>query len=329
MCFIYTLMDRLSNLPDEVLCHILSFFTTKEAALTSVLSKRWRNLFAFVPNLDIDDSIFLYPEEGKRERDGILQSFMAFLDRVLALQSTSPIKKVSLKCKTGVDPLRVNHWICHVLRRGVKKLDLFIGLGDDYLLSSQVFISMTLVELKLGSSIKLDEWDGEVSLPVLITLVLDSVEFCFGKFKMLLCGCPVLEKLKMVRIDWEEWEETLSSASLKSLKIYSESCFESFSFDTPSLSFLDYSEFVAVDYPLVNMENLVDARINLLVTEEQIKRAREPDNDLLEDDDEEEDVVLRFSNVKKLMNGIRNVRKLFLSPTTLEVSMLFWFFENV
>ncbi|CAL9224402.1 unnamed protein product, partial [Arabidopsis halleri] len=86
-------MDLLRNLPDELLCHILSFLTTKEAALTSVLSKRWRNLLAFVPNLDIEDNVFLYPEMGKCDRDDIRQLFMEFVDRVLALQGNSPIKK--------------------------------------------------------------------------------------------------------------------------------------------------------------------------------------------------------------------------------------------
>jgi len=78
-------MDLFSSLPDEVLCHILSFLTTKEAALASVVSKRWRNQFALVPNLDID-------EEGKREREEILLSFMDFVDNVLALQADSPIR---------------------------------------------------------------------------------------------------------------------------------------------------------------------------------------------------------------------------------------------
>jgi hypothetical protein len=86
-------VDLVSNLPEEVRCHILSFLPTKHAALTSVLSKSWLNLWKLVPNLDIDDSEFLLPEEGKGERDEIRQSFVDFVDRVLALQGVSPIKK--------------------------------------------------------------------------------------------------------------------------------------------------------------------------------------------------------------------------------------------
>lgn len=92
-------MDLVSSLPEEVLCHILSFLSTKEAALTSVLSKRWLSLWTLVPNLDVDDSVFLHPEEGKREREGMLQSFMDFVDRVLALQEDSPIKRFSSSAK--------------------------------------------------------------------------------------------------------------------------------------------------------------------------------------------------------------------------------------
>ncbi|VFQ98401.1 unnamed protein product [Cuscuta campestris] len=46
--------DRISQLPDDILVHILSFLNIKEAADTSVLSKRWLPLSRYVPRLDFD-----------------------------------------------------------------------------------------------------------------------------------------------------------------------------------------------------------------------------------------------------------------------------------
>ncbi|MCI23341.1 F-box/LRR-repeat protein, partial [Trifolium medium] len=50
--------DRISDLPDEILCHILSFLPTKFAATTSVLSKRWKPVWLSVQTLDFDDKTF-------------------------------------------------------------------------------------------------------------------------------------------------------------------------------------------------------------------------------------------------------------------------------
>ncbi|CAH8269105.1 unnamed protein product [Arabidopsis lyrata] len=330
-------MDRVSTLPDGVLCHILSFLPTKQAALSSVLSKSWLNLWKLVPNLDIDDSEFLHPEEGKGERDEIRQSFVDFVDRVLALQRDSPIKKFSLKSITCVHPDHVNRWISTVLQRGVSDLALFIDFSfedieDGYNLPNEMFVSRTLVELKIRSERYVDWWRRDVGgrdrgsvLPMLKTLDIDSEFIYCGEMERFLPSFPVLEKLRMADMEWTESDETVSSASLKKLSIHGTGCEgfrnpKSISFDTPSLLSFNYSDLVAEDYPLVNMKALFEARINFIVTENQIKRVRAPNDDSLEDD--EGDVILRFGNVVKLMNGIQSVQKLYLTADTLEVLSL-------
>ncbi|CAL9224384.1 unnamed protein product, partial [Arabidopsis halleri] len=130
--------------------------------------------------------------------------------------------------------------------------------------------------------------------------------------------------LKTIMVDvfwfWSDTDVTVSNASLKTLTLNSNHYSGTISFDTPSLVYFSYSDYVAKDYPLVKMENILEARISLLVTEDQIERAREPNNQGVEDG--EDDVVLRFGNVGKLMNGIRNVQYLDLSANTLEVLSL-------
>jgi len=78
-------MDRISNLPDEIICHIGSFLSARESAFTTVLSKRWHNLFTIVPDLHFDSSV----------KDG--ESLTDFVDRVMALPASSRVNKFSLK----------------------------------------------------------------------------------------------------------------------------------------------------------------------------------------------------------------------------------------
>ncbi|PRQ17700.1 putative F-box domain-containing protein [Rosa chinensis] len=80
--------DRISELPDAILCHILSFFSTREAVKTSILSHRWKNVWASVPNLDFDEYELAYvfrtlPQPVRYESDWFAQ----FVNRTCTSQS--------------------------------------------------------------------------------------------------------------------------------------------------------------------------------------------------------------------------------------------------
>ncbi|KAG7634935.1 F-box domain [Arabidopsis suecica] len=306
------MVDLVSSLPDDLLGHILSLLTTKEAALTSILSKRWRYLIAFVPYLEFDDSAFLNPEEGKQTREGTRQSFIDFVDRVLALHGDSPIRKFSLKCKTGVDLDLLNQWICNVLQRGVLLIDLSMDLGHRCMFI-EIFMSRTLVELKLGSGCRIAFGPEHISaLPMLKTLTLDSVSWSdSGQLERLLSACPALEALNLANVHGSYPNVTVSIASLKTLTIKSVSLSgpaHVFSFDTPNLLCLNYTALFEDDYPLVNLEYLVEAQIKFVLTDRLIKLVSVRNNGLL-----------MLSEVQKLIRGISSVRKLYLSPGTLQV----------
>ena len=47
--------DRLSKLPDYIICHILSFLPTEFVVATSILSTRWRSIYYNFNSFDFDD----------------------------------------------------------------------------------------------------------------------------------------------------------------------------------------------------------------------------------------------------------------------------------
>ncbi|XP_024014392.1 LOW QUALITY PROTEIN: putative F-box protein At5g40050 [Eutrema salsugineum] len=71
--------DLISSLPDEILAQVLSCLPTKQAASTSILSKRWRNLFQ-VMNLLFASFYFDDSDDDVHEKD----SFRHFVDNTLS-----------------------------------------------------------------------------------------------------------------------------------------------------------------------------------------------------------------------------------------------------
>ncbi|KAG2273257.1 hypothetical protein Bca4012_086157 [Brassica carinata] len=258
-------MDRISSLPDDVIIHILSFLTLKRSAQTSVLSKRWRILFAFSPNLD------LLPYGNHR-------SFLNFVEeRVLSVSGNSSVKKFTLRYRTGT---RTKHCIRHVLNRGgLSDLHLSLYTGDDGAdLPCEIFTCKTLVELKL-TDFFIKELPEDASLPALKKLLLGSVKFDSPHpqvcaFAKLLSACPVLEELVLDDLRWEQWKwsRSLSSRSLRRLTIRRTnfdadmSGLGNITIDTPSVTHLEYADFVPSSYLVVNLNSLVEATLNTVLT---------------------------------------------------------------
>lgn len=85
--------------------------------------------------------------------------------------------------------------------------------------------------------------------------------------------CHVLEELVLKNVYSDIWNRSVSSNTLKRLTLW---CIQNnknpdcVSFDTPNLDFLKYSDYVAVKYPKVNFGSLVEASIDLVMTNELI-----------------------------------------------------------
>lgn len=83
-------VDRLSHLPDLLLIHILSFLGVKEAGITSVLSKRWKFLWAELPKLEFNDKLELIRTELKKQQQ---LDFVSWVNRTLAIRKEDYLEK--------------------------------------------------------------------------------------------------------------------------------------------------------------------------------------------------------------------------------------------
>lgn len=185
--------DRISTLPDSLICHILSFLPTKLTIATSILSKKWRPLWKSVTTLDFDDASF--QDFG---------SFRHFLYSVIVSRDAMlPIQSFRIRCgeSGNFDPRDLHRFVDAVVQRRIEIFDLYIydAALFDYFKEitpslDRILSCSTLVVLKLANLAVYDV-PHLVHLPLLKTLNLNSIAFyChFVHFTNLLRGCPILE----------------------------------------------------------------------------------------------------------------------------------------
>jgi hypothetical protein len=208
-------VDRISEFPDPVLVHILSFLSTKEAIRTQVLSKRWRFLWTYIPILvfgqyscgsectvDSDiESCYGYNEERCtrfRNRD-----FVIVVDATLNLSNCSKLKKlgISFAYKPCLAP-KVNLWFRFAVDRGTEELHLEFFDGEyllpkkdhyelpQHLYTNSVFRVLNFCRCRVTPK-------GDVAWKSLKKLSLGDVKLSDDLLRKILANSPVLEMLEL------------------------------------------------------------------------------------------------------------------------------------
>ncbi|KAA8546263.1 hypothetical protein F0562_002998 [Nyssa sinensis] len=211
-------IDRFSELPDSILSHILSFLCTKTAIRTSVLSKRWRLVWASLPNLD-----FQYGP-GKPQHSS--HSFTAFVNHVLTLRDNSQINTFRFSAHLDVDPNLVEECISYAVCHNVQELKIRafcsrrpVEIAPEFLTCQ----SLRVLKLTCASSMSL-VLPKTLGLPNLRTLHLKHFMFseknfngeifssCLSLETLVLCKCMIKPRDKLMILN-------ISALQLKNLEI--------------------------------------------------------------------------------------------------------------
>ncbi|KAK6138613.1 hypothetical protein DH2020_027638 [Rehmannia glutinosa] len=189
-------MDRISNLPQPILHHILSFLSQREAIQTCVLSKSWRYLGSTRPNVEFIQYYF----------NGIEQKFMSIVnktlqryhDQKLCMQEFR-VEMLSVGDSESISLLE--KWIpIVVLNMGVKRFSLYFHskISPCFDLFSVVFESESLKDLDLQRCKLSPNPLNKVPFKYLEALSLIRVYIAEETFEKIMSNCPLINNLVLV-----------------------------------------------------------------------------------------------------------------------------------
>ncbi|XP_059433951.1 F-box/FBD/LRR-repeat protein At4g26340-like [Corylus avellana] len=245
-------IDRISELPDPILEHLLSFIPTKQTLQLSILSKRWQRVWALFPIPDFDQDLFVNnlrkvpPNEKEQEIQRKKEEFRNFVERSLLAhyRQRLNINKFMLHMMLDEsDYAVVNRWIDYAIECNVKELnlDIFIRIHlKRYELPERVLVANSITELKLRSC-KLKSFSGDINLSSLKKLDL-SVEVEESQLvQTLIDSCRDIEEMTFECVNGLKSIRVSGLPKLKAIALLQNSNYESVEIEASNLESLVFN----------------------------------------------------------------------------------------
>lgn len=115
-------MDRLSQLPDELLAEILYFLPMRDVVKTPVLSKRWRNLWTTIPSLNFENDTMRF-HATQELQDFVNQALNQWKGTHILKFKFETCHELKQSISSGVD-----YWVVFAMRYKVEELYLHMKL---------------------------------------------------------------------------------------------------------------------------------------------------------------------------------------------------------
>ncbi|KAK2634112.1 hypothetical protein Ddye_028904 [Dipteronia dyeriana] len=228
-------MDRISELPEPILNHVLSFLSFKEVVQSSVLSKRWEKVWLTCPVLEFDEKVFNkyldwyeYRKLNKhvqRRRNALFNCLTGIMrnyrDNVIS------IKKFTMSLFLSDDRAFtsfVNHCIYYAIGCNVSEIKLLFrfvcGETYKYNLPQIVLFAKSLEVLELqGCNVGLPTSD-HLKLSSLRKLCLSNVRVDDRMIENLVGGCPLIEYLNFNLCEGFKCLELFGLTRLYEIKLF-------------------------------------------------------------------------------------------------------------
>ncbi|MCH88132.1 F-box/LRR-repeat protein, partial [Trifolium medium] len=170
--------DRLGDLPDCVLLHILSYLDSKYVVQTCILSTRWKYLWKRIPTLILHTTYFR-----------TVKQFAIFVSNILTLRDTSTtLHSLDLHRHGDIEPQLLKKILNYVSSHNTYLQELGISVSaDSSLIMSCVSSCRALTSLELSLYSRGNDnftktiFPKSLNLPLLTSLELENFAFCSGE----------------------------------------------------------------------------------------------------------------------------------------------------